>query len=96
MAGYIKIMASNLATGTCGPAAEEYQFSYVTGGNSYARTFDFPGVQEFLISEVGLTPARVDEVLKQVRLQGTATIPGVSLPESETSALGLEHFPSDE
>lgn len=96
MAGYIKIMASNLATGTCGPGVEEYQFSYVTGGNAWVRTFDLVGMEEFLISEVGLTPERVREVMKQVRLQGTVTVPGVELRENEANALGLHHFPSDE
>jgi hypothetical protein len=96
MAGYIKIMASNLATGTCGPAVEEYQFSYVSGGNAWVRTFDFTGMEQFLISEVGLTPERVRDLMKQVRLQGTATIPGAEFSENQALTLGLEHMPSDE
>ena len=93
MAGYIKIMRSDLATGTHGRTDEEYRFSYVTGSNSWVRTFDFYGLQSFLSSEVGLTPSRTTEVVNQARLQGAVTLPDVNIHDA--AALGLAQLPSD-
>jgi hypothetical protein len=95
MAGYIKIMRSDLATGTGGRPAEEYRFSYVTGSNAWVGTFDFNGLQNFLISEIGLTPSRTTEVVNQARLQGTVTLPEISLSENRAAQMGLAQLPSD-
>src|SRR6185312_4683738 len=44
MAGYLKILRTDLATGTHGRTAEEYTLSYVTGSNTWVKTFDYEGL----------------------------------------------------
>lgn len=96
MAGYIKILRTDLATGTHGRTLESYRLSYVTGGNSFVRDFDFSGLQDFLTGSLGLTPARATDALNKAQLQGTSNVPGVSIPEHEALAMGFTQLPSDE
>ncbi|MGH9525014.1 MAG: hypothetical protein ACRD3E_21005 [Terriglobales bacterium] len=96
MAGYIKILRTDLATGTHGQTMESYRLSYVTGGDAWVRDFDFDGLQNFLISNVGLTPARTTDVMNQARLHGTSTVPAVDFPENDALQSGMTQLPSDE
>ena len=96
MAGYLKILRTNLATGTCGPTDEAYRLSYVTGGNAWVRDFDHDGLQSFLIHDVGITAEHAATIINQARLQGTATIPAVNIPENEAPQFGMTQLPSDE
>ena len=96
MAGYIHITRAGAATGTYGASAlPEYQLTYVTGGNSFVRTFSDAGMEEFLASYIGLTADEAAAAIDRVRLHGNATIPEVGLSEQTAAALGLTQLPSD-
>ena len=95
MAGYIHIFRSEVATGTLGRSAAEYQLTYTTGGNSYASSFGEAELEEFLVRHVGLTLDEAGTVMDRVRLQGNATLPDIELRETEIGAMGLEQSPSD-
>ena len=75
---------------------ESYRVSYVTGSTTWARDFDFDGLETFLIRSVGLTPERASTAISQARLHGTVNLPDVSLRESEAPAMGMTQLPSDE
>lgn len=96
MAGYIKILRTDVATGTHGPTVDTYKLSYVAGGNSWAREFDFEGLKSFLIHSIGLTPEHVSKAMDQALRQGTSTVPGISLAEHEALEMNLTQLPSDE
>src|SRR5690349_14543610 len=96
MAGYLKILRTDLATGTHGRTLESYRLAYVAGGNSWARSFDADWLPRFLVHSIGLTPERASDVMDQARLQGTSNIPGVHMSENETAAMGMSQLPSDE
>ena len=95
MAGYIKIERSSMASGTYGHTAEEYHLSYVTGSKAWGRTFDGAGLESFLTSNIGLTPARATAVVNQVKTQGSATVPEVNVRETEAAGMGLAELPSN-
>ena len=96
MAGYVHITRTDVATGTYGRSAEEYRFIYTAGGNSWARTFDDRGLEEFLTSEVGLPPNVAGEIANRARLHGNVTVPDIALRESELPAMQLTQLPSDD
>ena len=73
----------------------QYQFTYNTGGSSYARTFTEQGLLEFLESKVALTSAVMDQVVDQLRSGGRATVPELEIPDNETAMLGLQQVSSD-
>jgi len=95
MAGYIHIFRIEVATGTYGSAATEYQLTYTNGKVSWAATFDEAGLEEFLEKEVGLATVNVAEAVTRARLQGNVTIADVDIPETEMGAMGLNQMPSD-
>jgi len=95
MAGYIHIFRIDVATGTYGSSATEYQLTYTNGKVSWAATFDEGGLEEFLDKQVGLAAPNVAEAVTRARLQGNVTIAEVEIPESEVAAMGLNQMPSD-
>lgn len=95
MAGYIHIFRTELATGTYGSSITEYQLTYTSGRNSWARTFDGEGLEEFLVHDVGLAPEDAATILDRARLQGNVTVADINIPESEAGALGLQQMPVD-
>ncbi len=95
MAGYIHIFRSDVATGTYGSSATEYQLTYSNGNVSYAGTFNEAGLEEFLTTQLALAPENVAEAVTRARLQGNVTIAEVHVPESELPAMGLHEMPSD-
>lgn len=95
MAGYIHIFRNEVATGTYGSSATEYQLTYSNGKLSWAGTFHEAGLEEFLTDHIGLAPENVAEAVTRARLQGNVTIAEVHVPENELGAMGLTQMPSD-
>ncbi len=95
MAGYIHIFRNEVATGTYGSSAPEYQLTYSNGKTSWAGTFNEAGLEEFLATQLGLAPENVSEAITRARLQGNVTIADVHAPESELAAMGLSQMPSE-
>jgi hypothetical protein len=95
MAGYIHIFRSDVATGTFGSSAPEYQFTYTSRGSSWTRSFDEVSLEEFLLNDLAFDYDVVADLMKSVRLHGNATVPEIDIRESDTSALGLKQMPSD-
>jgi hypothetical protein len=95
MAGYIHIFRNEVATGTYGSSATEYQLTYTSGRNSWAGTFDEAGLEEFLANDVGLTEENAAEAVVRARLQGNVTITDVEISEHEAGPRGLHQMPSD-
>ena len=95
MAGYIHIFRTDVATGTYGIAATEYQLTYTNGKISWAKTFDEGALEEFLEKDLAIPPENVAEAVTRARLQGNVTISEVDVPESELGAMGLSQMPSD-
>ncbi len=95
MAGYIHIFRNEVATGTYGGSAVEYQLTYALGTHSWAGTFDEAGLEEFLEKQVGLPAESVAEAVSRARLQGNVNISEVTIKESEAGAMGLHQMPAD-
>ena len=95
MTGYIHIFRNEIATGTYGSSATEYQLTYTAGRNSWAGTFDETTLEEFLTSDVGLSAKNAAEAVVRARLHGNVTINDVDIPEHEAVARGLHQMPSD-
>lgn len=96
MAGYIKILRTDVATGTHGRTIDTYKLSYVASGSSWVRDFDFEGLKSFLIHSIGLTPEHASEAMNQAQRHGTSNVPGISIAEHEALAMDLTQLPSDE
>ncbi len=74
---------------------KNYQVNYVTGGSSYARTFeDEDRLAEFLLTIAGVDQGRLERALAELRRSGNTNIPGVEIPEREAGAYGLEEMPT--
>lgn len=96
MPGYAHIFRLGTHPDTHGNTVEDYQFTYTFGGNTWARTFDDEEMlSEFLRSYVGLTHARTDITLSELRRAGKITIAEVDIPEPIAPAIGLEQMPTD-
>ena len=95
MTGYLHIFRSDVATGTFGRPIPEFQLTYTSGRQSWARTFDEESLEEFLVSELALTPEYTEEIMDRVRLQGNVTVPDIEIAEVEASAMRLHQMPSD-
>jgi len=96
MAGYLKILRTDLATGTHGRTAEEYTLSYVTGSNTWVKTFDYEGLLTVLVHSIGLTRELAGDALHRAQRQGATTVPSVEISANDAQAMGLMQAPSDE
>jgi hypothetical protein len=94
MVGYIHIFRNELATGTYGSSATQYQLTYTSSGHSWAATFDEGRLEDFL-AEIGIPRISAAEAVNRARLQGNTTIADVTVHESELSAMGLQQMPTD-
>jgi len=96
MPGYANLVRLGLRDGTYGRTVGEYQFTYVDGGKSWARTFDGEAsLAEFLRSNVAVPAEVVDGALEKLRGEGHVTLAEVDIRESEAPAMGLELMPSE-
>ncbi len=96
MDSYAHIVAVGVADGTYDRKVPEYQITLVAGGASWARSLEGDGeLMTFLESSLALRKDIVEAALRKLRETGSATIPGVEMPESEAPALGLVKTPVD-
>ncbi len=95
MPGFAHIFRVGEATGTYGKRVFEYQLNYTVGGNTYARVFDEDGLDQFLRSDLALTPEMADQTMRELRESGKATVANVEIPAHEAPALGLQQLPSE-
>ena len=96
MAGYVHITRAGAATGTYGATAvPEYQLTYVSGSESFARTFMEADLEEFLVAHLALDADVTASVMDRTRLHGNATVSEVDLPSQTAAALGFVQLPSE-
>lgn len=95
MPGFAHIFLLGAEPQKYGKIVPQYQFNYTMGGNSYVRVFDEKGLEQFLGSEIGMTPEMVDKAMQELRQLGKTTIAHVEIPEHQAPALGLQQLPAD-
>ncbi len=95
MPGFAHIFRLGQQTGTYGKTIFEYQLNYTIAGDTYARVFEDAELEQFLRSNLGLTPEAVETTLRDLRELGKATVAGVDIPSHELPAMGLQQVPSD-
>lgn len=93
--GYANIFLTGEHEDQYGKKIHDYQFNYVLGGSSFARTLNEEKPHRFLASELGLAEDDLERVMRDLSDARHTVIRELDIPEQETRTLGLEQATSD-